>query len=155
MTEDAPEILVSWHEASKTWVAITSAPPTQAKAASPKTAVNRVYRALSAIVGRRAAERAIPKVAVPHDVQVAWDKYRRAAEAAADKRRDMLRLQMELGQLLLDKYGLNRSQAAAVIGFTSSYFGKVLDGKFTRHPEEVELMDPAEALAEHVRFRKR
>lgn len=149
------EILVSWHEASRTWVAITATPPTQAKAASPRTAVNRVYRTLFTVMGRRAAERATPKVSVPHDVQVAWDKYRRAVTAASDKRRDMLRLQIELGQLLLEKYGLNRSQTAAVIGLTSSYFGKLLDGKKNRNPEEVELMEPAEALAEHVRFRKR
>lgn len=149
MTEPI-DILVSWHEPSRTWVATTTSPPTQAKAGSPKTAVNRVYRALASVAGRRAAERATPKIIVPNDVQVAWDKYRRAAQIAAEKRREMLRAQLELGKLLLDTYGLNRSQAAAVIGLNSSYFGKVIDGKKPRDSEVVELDSPESALADHV-----
>lgn len=149
MTEEI-DIIVSWHEPTKSWVAATVSPPTRAKASSPKIAVNRVYRALETIVGRRGSLRAIPKVVVPHDLHAAWKRYRDTSMEAAEKRETMRRSQLELGRLLMEKYGLNRSHAAAIIGLAKSHFGRLLAGKFVRDSEIVELSDPAEALSNHV-----
>lgn len=62
--------------------------------------------------------------------------------------------QLELGRMLISKYRLNRSQAAAMVGINDSYLGRLMDGKTSRESDILEPPAPDEALARHIQKSK-
>ncbi len=141
------KIILSWHEGKRTWVAVSQSHDGKATARSPKTAVNRLKKTL-AVFDRAPAQFEVV-TELPSGALGAVAKYLNTMSEAAEKRRHALTMQVELAQLFITRYGLNRSQAAAAVGLTTSYLGKLLDGKVVRG-DALETRHPAVTISDFV-----
>ena len=144
------KIVLAWLEGQQKWVATSQSPRGKALAKSPKTAVNRLKRSLAL---RQGDARFEVVVQLPGGAQTAIDSYFAAMAAADETRKTALSMQLELAELFLERYCLNRSQAAAAVGLSHSYLGKILDGKVLRSVTPSQTVDPAESIAEFVNIR--
>lgn len=142
------KITLSWHDGKRTWSAVSQPLAAKATARSPKTAVNRLKKSIG--LRARGAARFEVVTELPAGALPVVDKYRTTMVEAAEKRRQALHAQLELAQLLIKRYGLNRSQAAAAVGLTTSYMGKILDGKVVRGEASLEPPNPAETISDFV-----
>jgi hypothetical protein len=140
-------IVVTWHDGQQKWVATSQSPRGKAMAESPTIAVNRLKRSLA-----QRDERARFKVTVelPSGARTAIDRYFSAMAESADRQQKALSMQVELAELFIERYGLNRTQAAVAVGLSQSHLGKILDGKVLRSVSLPKTVDPAESIAEFV-----
>lgn len=142
------KLSLSWHDGLRKWVAASQSPEAKAMAASPKTAVNRLKRALS-LRGLGSVQFEVV-VQLPSGAVSAIDRYFAVMADAAEKQRKALEAQIELAELFIDRYGLNRTQAAAAVGLSHSHLGKLLDGKVSRTVALPPSVNPAETIADFV-----
>lgn len=140
-------IVVSWLDSQRKWAATSHDPKGKALADSPTIAVNRLKRSLLQREGP--AEFAVT-LELPSGARSAANRYLGAMNEAAEKQAVALSLQVELAELFIDRYGLNRTQAAAAVGLSHSYLCKILDGKVLRNVSPQSTTDPAVSIAEFV-----
>lgn len=140
-------IVVTWLEGQQKWAATSQSPRGKAIAESPTIAVNRLKRSIS-----QRDEQARFKVTVdlPSGARTAIDRYFAAMAESADKQQKALSMQVELAEVFIEKYGLNRTQAAVAVGLSQSHLGKILDGKVLRNVTLPKAVDPAESIANFV-----
>lgn len=140
-------ITITWHDGQQKWVAISQSPRCRAMASSPTIAVNRLKRS---ITHRNGLTRFKVTLELPSGARTAIDRYVAAMTASAEMQNKALNMQVELAELLTERYGLNRNQAAVAVGLSQSHLGKILDGKTRRSVALPPAVDPAEMMAEFV-----
>jgi len=116
-------------------------------AESPTIAVNRLKRS---IAQRDDHARFEVTVELPSVARTAIDRYFAAMADSAEKQQRALSMQVELAELLIERFGLNRTQAAVAVGLSQSHLGKILDGKVLRTVALPKTADPAESIAQFV-----
>ena len=116
-------------------------------AESPTIAVNRLKRSIAQRDDHACFE---VTVELPSVARTAIDRYFTAMAESAEKQQRALSMQVELAELLIERFGLNRTQAAVAVGLSQSHLGKILDGKVLRTVALPQTTDPAESIAQFV-----
>jgi hypothetical protein len=141
------KIVLSWHDGQQKWAATCQSPRGKALASSPKIAVNRLKRSLAQ---RQSDARFEVVVQLPSGAQTAIDRYFAALAESAEKQEKALNMQVELAELFIEKYGFNRSQAAAAVGLSHAHLGAILDRKVLRNVALPATVNPSESIAKFV-----